>query len=212
MSVPISATITSALRVLTPGMELSSRTAARKGSRSASTSRSVSATAASRAGVDPAQVEPQQEAVVGRDPPTRRFGRPLPGRLDPPMCQGGQHGRTSLAGDRGLGDGAPAYPRDVGRRRAELEVGVLERLPQPLDVAGALADQLLAGSQRGTQRLSGRVGDEAGAHRTMRASDSASQVASATSLSRPGAFFTCAASAGTRVKSPSDSTCRTGFQ
>jgi hypothetical protein len=44
------------------------------------------------------------------------------------------------------------------------------------------------------------------------ASRSASQVASATSVLRPGTFFTCAALASTKAKSPSPSTCQTGFQ
>ena len=44
------------------------------------------------------------------------------------------------------------------------------------------------------------------------ASRSASQIASATSVLRPGTFFTCAALARISVKSPSDRMCQTGFQ
>jgi hypothetical protein len=104
---------------------------------------------------------------LGRDAPAQRRGQPLRGRLDPLVRQGGQRGRIGLAGDQGLDDGAPAHPRDVGQHRGELDVGVLQRLLQPLDVAGALADQLLAGAQQDTQRLGGRVGDEAGAHQAV---------------------------------------------
>jgi hypothetical protein len=44
------------------------------------------------------------------------------------------------------------------------------------------------------------------------ASRSASQAASATSVLRPGTFFTCAALARISTRSPSDSTCQTGLQ
>jgi hypothetical protein len=78
--------------------------------------------------------------------------------------QGGQRGRVGLAGDQGREDGASARPGDVGQHRGEFEVGVLQRLLQPLHVAGPLADQLLAGAQQGAQRLGGRVRHEAGPH------------------------------------------------
>src|SRR4051812_48492117 len=89
-----------------------------------------------------------QWGLTPEGPLRKGLGHPLRGRLDRTARQGGQRGRISLAGDQGLDDGAPAPPRDVGQPRAELDVGVLQRLLQPLDVAGALADQLLAGAQQ----------------------------------------------------------------
>ena len=42
---------------------------------------------------------------------------------------------------------------DVGDHRVELDVGVLQRLLQALDMAAALAHQLLAGAQQGAHFL-----------------------------------------------------------
>ena len=60
---PISDTITCAVRSLTPGMLHSRRTASRKGSRSWSTASSISAKADVQ-GIDLTQVQTQQEAVA----------------------------------------------------------------------------------------------------------------------------------------------------
>ena len=44
------------------------------------------------------------------------------------------------------------------------------------------------------------------------ANNSASHIASLTSVLRPGTFFTCAAFANTNANSPSSKMCHTGFQ
>jgi hypothetical protein len=108
-----------------------------------------------------AQVQAEQEAVVVGEPPGQRRAQPRRLGLDPGVDQGEQPVGVALARDQRLQDRPPAQARDVGQHRGELEVGVLERLLQPLHVAGPLADQLLAGAQQGAQRLDGRIRHEA---------------------------------------------------
>jgi hypothetical protein len=128
------------------------------------------------------------------------------------MDQGEQPVGVALARDQRLQDRPPAQAHDVGQHRAELEVGVLQRLLQALDVAGLLADQLLAGA-RAKARSAWVAGSGTKLGRISPcASKSASQAASATSVLRPGTFLTRAALASTSVRSPSPSTCQTGFQ
>ncbi len=114
-------------------------------------------------GVNLLEVEGEQETVVAGDPPPQRLAQGLGRGFDPPMGQLGQPGGIGLAGNQGLDHGPPAQPGDVGDRRVELDVGILQRPLQPLDVAGALTYQLLAGAQQAALLLRRGVGDETAA-------------------------------------------------
>jgi hypothetical protein len=94
MLMPISDTITSAERLLRPGMVRSISMASRKGSTLPSTSWSMRAMAASRAS--------QHEAVMGRYPAAQRRLQFHPGGVEAPVSQFRQCLRSSLAGDQGL--------------------------------------------------------------------------------------------------------------
>ena len=107
MSVPISETMTCAVRSLTPGMVRNRRTASRKGSRSRSTSASISAMAASER-IDLAQVQAQQEAMaLGDRGPAARHATSRGGALTPRCDQGeqfvrvGARRRSAPGGSRG---------------------------------------------------------------------------------------------------------------
>jgi len=76
------------------------------------------------------------------------------------MGKRGEHGRIGLTGDHRLEDGAAARSNHVAQHRGELDVGVLQRLLQALDVAGLLTDELLARAQQRPQCLGGRLGNE----------------------------------------------------
>jgi hypothetical protein len=69
-----------------------------------------------------------------------------------------------LAGSKGGEDGAAGLAHDIG----ELEVGILERLLDALDVGGLLAHELLAGPKQVPQRAGALVGNEAQADQAMR--------------------------------------------
>jgi len=58
-----------------------------------------------------------------------------------------------LAVDQRVQDGAATLAHDLGQHRAELEVGILQRLLDALHVTGLLAHQLLAGAQQRAQFL-----------------------------------------------------------
>ena len=65
----------------------------------------------------------------------------------------GQLGRIALACDQRIDDRPTAFAHDVGNHRIQLDVGVFERLLQPLDMAGLLADQFVARAQQRAQIL-----------------------------------------------------------
>ena len=83
------------------------------------------------------------------------------------MGQRRQGLRNGLAGDQGLDDAATAEAQDVGHHRIELDVGILQRLLDALDMAGALAHHLLAGAQQIAHLLGRLVGHEAGPNQSM---------------------------------------------
>src|SRR5215831_16225673 len=93
--------------------------------------------------------------------------------LDPAMGERGQGLGIALAvglqptgltcGDQSLDHPPAAQPDDVADHPIELDVGVLQRLLQPLDMAAAFASKLLAGAQQGTQLLRLRVRNKAAA-------------------------------------------------
>ena len=62
----------------------------------------------------------------------------------------------------------PTDAHDLGQHRGELEVGVLQRLLDALDVAGLLAHQLLAGAHQGAHLLDRRLRHKAGADQAVR--------------------------------------------
>ena len=99
-------------------------------------------------GVDLLKMQPQQEAVMPGNPaPQRRLQFVWCG-FDPPVSQSRQSSGLGFTGDQRF-DHAPAgQTDDVGDRPLELDIGVLQRLLQPLDMAAALAHQLLAGAQQ----------------------------------------------------------------
>ena len=161
--------------------------------------------------VDLLEVQGEQEAVVFGHPAAQRLAQGLGRAPDPPMRQLGKPGGVGLAVDQRLDHRPAADPGDVGDRRIELDVGVLQRLLQPLDVAGPLAHQLLAGAQQAALFLRRGIGDEAAADQAMR-QQIGQPVASFTSVLRPGTFLTCAALASVSATSPSLRMCQTGFQ
>jgi len=118
--------------------------------------------------VDLAQVQPQQEPVPVGDAPGQRRLDPLGRRLDAFLHQGKQPFGVGLLLDQRLDDRPPAFAHDVGQHRAELDVGVFQRLLQPLHVAGLLAHQLLARAQQGAHLLRRRLGHKARADQAVR--------------------------------------------
>ena len=61
--------------------------------------------------------------------------------------------KITLASGKRFKKNPAALTHDVREHRAELDVGGLKRLVDPLDVAGLLAGQLLAGTGEVAQRL-----------------------------------------------------------
>ena len=84
--------------------------------------------------------------MLGHTAPQRglQFGRC---RFDPPMRQRRQRLRVGLAADQGLDHPPAGQAGDVGDDRIELDVGVLQRLLETLDMAAALPHELLAHPQ-----------------------------------------------------------------
>ena len=78
--------------------------------------------------------------------------------------QGLGHG---LAGDQCLDNAASAEAQDVGHHRVQLDVGILQRLLDALNVAGAFTHHLLAGAQQVAHLLGGFIGHEAGLDQSM---------------------------------------------
>ena len=76
-------------------------------------------------------------------------------------------------------------------------------------MGGLLAHQLLAGPEQFAHRPYAYIGHEARADQAVR-EQVGGQTASATSVLRPGTFFTCAALARIRVRPSAASTCQTG--
>jgi len=88
--------------------------------------------------------------------------------LDPLARQGGELLRLGLAGDDRTEDRPPALPHDVAEHGAELEVGVLQDLVDPLDMRCALTDELLACPRQHPQLLDRRRRHEAAADQAVR--------------------------------------------
>ena len=112
-------------------------------------------------GIDMAQMQAQQEAVMPGHPPPQGFAQHLRWCLDAPVRQRRQHRRIALALHQRLDHPPPAHAHDVADHRVELDVGVLQGLLQAQRMAGPLAHQLLARSQQAAQFLRRLVRHEA---------------------------------------------------
>jgi hypothetical protein len=98
-------------------------------------------------GVDLLQMQAQQEAVMPGDAAAQRCLQVGWAGFDPPVGQCRQSIGVGFAGDQGFDHPATGQAQNVRDDRVELDVGVLQRLLQPLDMAAALAHELLAGTQ-----------------------------------------------------------------
>src|SRR6516162_9082025 len=67
--------------------------------------------------------------------------------LEPPVGQFSQPERALDARDHRLDHPPAAHAEDIADDRVQLDVGFFERFLNPLDMAGLLAGQLLAGAQ-----------------------------------------------------------------
>ena len=151
----------------TPGIEVSSSTAARKGARCASTSRSTRAIAASSASTW-SRCSRSRKRWWRRHPAAQRLPEPLRRRAEPRVGERGQPRGVVLARRQGLEHRPPALAEQVGEDPVELDVRVLERLLQPQHVARPLAHELLAGAQERAQLRRRAVRDEAGPDQAVR--------------------------------------------
>ena len=118
-------------------------------------------------GVDVLEVQLQQEAVVIGHPAAQRFAQRRGWGLDPAMSERGQGIGIALARDQSLDHRAARQPDNVRDHRVELDVGILQRLLQALDMAASLTNELLAGAQQAAQFLRLGVRHEAAADQAM---------------------------------------------
>jgi hypothetical protein len=147
---------------------------------------------------------------MGSHAPTQCSSRVGTRGFDRATNQLGQVLGIGLASDQRLQDGAAAHAQDVGEDTGELEVRMLEGLLDPEDMLRDLPHELLAGAGEIAQLLDRFRGHKAAADEPW-AKRSAIQVASLTSLWRPGMWRMCIALARTNSPLPS-STCHTGLQ
>jgi hypothetical protein len=168
MSKPISATITAAASVLTPGMVVSRvGDGVAKGLETLA-DRGVDLGDRGLERIDLAEVETEQQALVSRQAATQGFDDLGARGPDPGADPAGEAFGIALALGQSVEDGAPARPHDVREHRAELEVGRLQEPVDPLHVRGLLPGQLLAGAGEVAQRLDRHRRHEAGADQAMR--------------------------------------------
>ena len=99
--------------------------------------------------------------------PVQGGPQPLGRGLDAALHETEQRVGVALAGDQGADDGAAGLTHNLGQHRAELQVGVLQRLLDALGVAGLLAHELLAGAQQGAHVLGRRLGHKARPHQAV---------------------------------------------
>ena len=93
--------------------------------------------------VDMLEEKAQHEPMMVGHPTAQRclqFGR---AGFDPPVGQCRQSIRVGFAGDQRFDHPTAGQADDVGDDRVELDVGVFQRLLQPLDVTGTLPHELL---------------------------------------------------------------------
>src|ERR1700720_3736433 len=148
-------------------------------------------------------MQPQQEPVMPGDAAAQRFAKRLGRRFDPAMGQLGQPLGIAFAGNQALDHCPTAEAHDVRDDRVELDVGVLQRLLPPWDMAAALAHQLLAGAQQIAHLLGLLVRYKTAPDQAVRQKVGQPGGVVHIGLGRPGTFLTCAAFASTKTKSPS---------
>jgi hypothetical protein len=113
-------------------------------------------------GVDLLEMQRQQKAVVPGDVAAQRCLQLVRRGFDPPVGQRRQSCGLGFAvgpqptgltrGDQRSDHPTARQTDNVGDHRVELDVGVFQRLLQPLDMAAALAHQLLTGAQQSLPR------------------------------------------------------------
>ena len=117
--------------------------------------------------IDMLEEQPQHKPMMVSHPATQRrlkLGLRCP---DAPVGQDRQCERIGLTGDQSLDHPAAGEAHDVGDDRIELDVGILQRLLDPLDMTAPLTDELLAGSQEIAHLLRRLVRDEAASDQPM---------------------------------------------
>jgi hypothetical protein len=102
--------------------------------------------------VDMLEEKMQHEPMMVGHPTAQRCPQFGWAGFDPPVGQRRQSIRVGFAGDQRFDHPTTGQAHDVGDDRGELDVGVLQRLLQRLDMAAALAHQLLAGAQQSLPR------------------------------------------------------------
>src|SRR3974377_1447454 len=161
ISTPISEKTDWALRSSKPGMVFTIWVASRKGSRSVLTSSSIRPIARSRASICSRWSWSRKRWGAVRRP--RRAAQLLRRAWDPLVRHPGQDRRIGLAGDHRLDHRPTADAQDVGDDRVKLDVAVLQRLLQPLNMGRPRANQVLWGAQQGPQLLGRTIGHKAAA-------------------------------------------------
>src|SRR3712207_5690486 len=207
MSLPISATMARAASSPTPGTVRSRRTASRKGSRPRSPSASTSASAAASASYWPRCRRSRKRC--------RSVTRPVSAarsRAGSALTRGWTRA-SSRSGSRSPATSASRIARPL---RPVMSVSTDASLRLASSSVFCSRCTWLACSRTSCLRVrrSARSARVAGSGTKLGrispcASNSASQDASATSVLRPGRFFTCAALARISTRSPSNSTCQT---
>jgi hypothetical protein len=114
-------------------------------------------------GVDLGEVQLQQEAMMSHHAAVQGGHELGAGGFEAAAGEVGQAVGIGLAGDQGLEDGATTHAEEVAEQAGQLEVGVLQRLPDPQGVLRDLPHELLAGAGEIAQLLDGGGRDEAAA-------------------------------------------------
>jgi hypothetical protein len=155
--------------------------------------------------VDLIEMKAQQKAMVLGHAAAQGFAKFLVRGLHPAIGKARQFDGIGLAGNQRLDDGPAALAHDIGKHGVHFDVGVFECLLHPQHVPRLRVRIRLRMSWVGVS------GTKLARIRPC-ANNSASHIASLTSVLRPGTFFTCAAFANTNTNSPSSKMCHTGFQ
>ena len=108
------------------------------------------------------QVQPAHLAVARGEPAVAGHLQLLGLAPQHPLGQVRQPGRVPLPGDQRLDHLPAGLDQELAGHRVDLDPGVLQHLGQPLALAGALLDELLAVPRPLPQRRHLRVRDEAG--------------------------------------------------
>ena len=107
-------------------------------------------------------MEPAHLAVARGEPPVAGHLQLVGLAAQHAQGQSGQPGWVPLAGDQRLDHRPAGLTQHVAGHRVDLDPGVFQYLGQPLPLAGALLDELLAIPRPLPQRCHPRVRDEAG--------------------------------------------------